>query len=92
MPALFWAICSGIALLGAGAAVNILFGRDLARTRSNLLGVKRLSSGIRRLNEAALEKGRPTPAAVLPSPQPIPVSEEPRSAGRRRRVIFRPNE
>jgi hypothetical protein len=67
MPSFYWAVFAGVALLGAAAVLNMMFGRDLTRTRANLLVVKRLSAGIRRVNDelktktSTTEPGRSSP-------------------------------
>jgi hypothetical protein len=67
MPSFYWAIFAGVALLGAAAVINMMFGRDLTRTRVNLLAVQRLSAGIRRVNDelktktSTTEPGRSSP-------------------------------
>jgi hypothetical protein len=65
MSSLFWAVLAGAALLGAATVVNLLFGRDLARTRSKVLGVGRLLERTRRLNDAVVEKGQESRAGLV---------------------------
>ncbi len=70
MASLFWAALAGAALLGSALVVNLLFGRDLLRTRTNLFAVKRLSESTRRFNDAAIDKARESQPAPLPLPSP----------------------
>jgi hypothetical protein len=63
MPTLFWAALAGSALLGSAIVVNMLFGRDLTRTREKIFGVQRLADNTRRLNDA--EKVRERQATII---------------------------
>jgi hypothetical protein len=83
MPSLFWAVLAGAALLGAAAIVNMLFGRDLTRTRTCMFAVKRLSESTRHFNDAAVEKaGKAQPFPLPPVPGSLVTP-------RRRRPILR---
>jgi len=41
MPSFFWAVLAGTALLGGAVTVHLFSGRELARTRANLLDALR---------------------------------------------------
>ena len=69
MPTLFWAALAGSALLGSAIVVNMLFGRDLTRTREKIFGVQRLAGKTRKLNDA--EKVRERQATIIMPTQPM---------------------